>query len=205
MDKPGVRFPNKNLVLGILVLIVGGVLLIWRMGSLPSFQALWPLPVLLLGLVFLYRVFLSGKSRRYILPGMVLSLAGLFFLLQDTVLPQRSLAKVWPAFMFIIGLSLLPYGFVKKGNARTAIVIPAFGLIGLGFIFFPFSLGWVKESFTDFVLTWWPGLLLLTGGLLILTHFIHRRDRNTRNRRIKTNKKKNPQIDRGESLKITRT
>ena len=186
MNRSPVRFPNKNLVLGILVLVAGGVLLIWRMGSLPSFQALWPVPILLLGLVFLYRVFLLGKSKRYILPGMLLSLAGLFFLMQDTVLPEKSLAKIWPIFMVIIGLSLLPYGFVKTGNARTAVVIPASGIIGLGFIFFPFSLGWVKKSFIDFALTWWPSLLLLTGGLLVLTHFVHRRDRNQQNRQKNT-------------------
>ena len=40
----------------------------------------------------------------------------------------------------------------------------------LAAIFFLFSLQLVEESFIDFVLTWWPTLLILSGVLLVLSY-----------------------------------
>jgi len=168
------RFPHKNLIVGILLLLLGGVLLLWRLGLLPSMGALWPLPLLVAGLSLLY-LNLKGRSQRYILPGMLLTLGALYFLLRNTVIPSMSLSRTWPVFMLIIGLSFLPYGFRGK-KARVSIIVPAVAIMGLAVIFLPFSLGLVRESFTDFALTWWPTLLLLTGAVLVLSFFVKHRD-----------------------------
>ena len=166
------RFPNKSLVFGIILFLLGGLLLLWQLNLLPGLDVLWPLPIIILGLFFLYAAFLRGKKRRYILPGMLFTLAGLFFLLLNTVLSTISLEKIWPIFMLITGVSILPYGHGQKKNTRVAILIPALAIVGLAIIFLPFSLRLVTKSFTNFVLTWWPTLLLLTGTLLILSHFM---------------------------------
>lgn len=173
MSPSSARFPNKNLVLGILFLLIGGLLLLWRLGLLPSFGALWPVPFFVAGLYLLYMV-LQGRSRRYIFPGMLLTLGSLPFLLKSTVLPTMSLSRTWPVFMLITGLSFLPYGFGGR-RPRVAIIVPALTIMGLAVIFLPFSLGLTKTSFTEFVLTWWPTLLLLTGIILVSSHFWRRK------------------------------
>ena len=169
------QFPNIHLILGILILLLGVLLLLWRLGLFPTMNALWPVPIVALGLVFLYLAFLLGRSRRYIFPGMIFTLAGLFFLLQEVVFPGHEMARVWPVFALIIGLSVLPYGYRLKGNTRAIFVIPGYFLIGLSVIFFPFSMGWVKRGFTDFVLIWWPTLVLLIGSLLVAAHFLKKK------------------------------
>ena len=169
-----IQFPNIHLILGILILLFGVLLLLWRLGLFPSMNTLWPIPVIILGLVFLYLAFLLGRSRRYIFPGMILTLAGLFFLLQEVVIPGHNMARIWPVFVLIIGLCVLPYGYKLKGNTRAIFIIPGYFLVGLSVIFFPFSMGWVEKGFTDFVLIWWPMLLLLIGSLLVASHFLRK-------------------------------
>jgi peptidoglycan/LPS O-acetylase OafA/YrhL len=116
------RYPNKLLVAGVAVVVVGGVLLLWNLGYLPQPGRLWPVPVIIVGLLFLYMAWPQRRSDRWIIPGMVLTLGGVVFLLVNTVLSEQSLARIWPAFMVVTGVSLVPYGFRKKGSARTAIV-----------------------------------------------------------------------------------
>ena len=163
------QFPNKLLVLGTGSVILGGIFLFWTLGQLPSLGSLWPIPFMIAGLFFLYFVFLRGKKEHYILPGMILMLGGLFFLLWNTVIPEKSIKRIWPAFMLIAGLSLIPYAFKKKSTARTALIIPAVFIILLALLFFPFSLGKMMISFRDFALRWWPVLIIIIGICLIVS------------------------------------
>ena len=91
------RYPNKLLVIGAVALVAGVVLLMANLGSFSLPLGLWPVPLLLAGLVFLYLAYVRGRSSRYILPGMLLTLGGLFFLLVETVLGWEALDRAWPA------------------------------------------------------------------------------------------------------------
>ncbi len=168
-------YPNKLLVLGVAILVTGGVLLLWNLGYLPQPGRLWPLPVMVAGMFLLYLAYLRGKSTRYIIPGMIMSLGGLYFLLFNTVFQGESMARIWPGFMAITGISLLPYGFKKKGAARTAITIPALFIVALSLVFLPFSLHAAGMSFLAFVRQWWPFILVALGLALIVSFFSTRR------------------------------
>jgi hypothetical protein len=168
-------YPNKLLVLGVVILIAGGIFLLLNLGYLPQPGKLWPLPFLAAGMFLLYLVYLRGKTVRYIIPGMIMSLGGLYFLLFNTVLQSGSLGRIWPGFMCITGISLLPYGFRKKGAARTAITIPALFIVALSCFFLPFSLGAAGVSFLAFVREWWPLILVALGLALVVSFFSTRR------------------------------
>jgi hypothetical protein len=168
------RFPNRVLVVGIILVILGAVLLLWRLGLLPPLGILWPLPILILGLLFLYMGFVLQMRSRHLLVGMFLTLLGAFFLLYNTVLSNTNLAKIWPVFMMIAGVSIVPYGLRQKRYTRISITIPAIAITVLALFFLPFSLGIMPENFTAFVLTWWPVLVVLGGGLLILSYWMGR-------------------------------
>jgi len=169
------RYPNKLLIAGMAVLVAGGVLLLWNLGYLPQPGRLWPVPVMLVGLFFLYMAWPRGRSDRWIIPGMVLTLGGLVFLLANTVLKQESLLRIWPSFMLVTGLSLVPYGFRKRGSARTAIIIPAIFISVLSLLFFLFSLRRPEGGFAQFVRQWWPMILVILGIALIVSFFSTRR------------------------------
>lgn len=168
------RYPNKMLILGIGLLVVGGLLLIWRLDRLSSPGALWPVAPMLVGILLLYLVFIRGHTRMYVPPGIMLLLGGLFFLLHNTVIPAVELEKIWPIFMVVGGVSILPFSYKKSQSAKLAIIIPAAAIIGLAIIFLPFSLGVIEMDFTHFALRWWPTLLLLIGGILVISYLIKR-------------------------------
>ena len=163
------------LVTGVTVGLAGGLLMLWNLGYLPQASLLWPVAVILTGLVFLYLAWPRRKSDRWIIPGMVLTLGGIVFLLMNTVLRSQELARIWPAFMLITGVSLVPYGLRKQGSARTAILVPGLFICLLALLFFPFSLRRTGGDFTSFVRQWWPMILVVLGAGLIVSFFSTRR------------------------------
>jgi hypothetical protein len=106
---------------------------------------------------------------------MVFTLGGVVFLLVNTVLSEGSLPRIWPAFMLVTGVSLIPYGYRKKGAARTGIVIPALFISLLAVLFFPFSLRRTGGGFVAFVQQWWPMILVILGIALIISFFSTRK------------------------------
>lgn len=172
------RYPNKVLVAGVAVLLVGGVLLLWNFGYLPQLATLWPVLCILVGLVFLYLAWPRRHSDRWIIPGMLLTLGGVVMLLENTVLSSTSLGRIWPAFMLVTGLSLIPYGYRKRGSARTAIVIPGVFICCLSLVFFAFSLRRPDGGIVVFVQLWWPMILVGLGIALIVSFFSTRRPTN---------------------------
>ncbi len=176
--RPAPRYPNKLLVAGVAVLVAGSVILLWNLGYLPQPGQLWPVPVIIVGLFFLYMAWPRGHSDRWIIPGMVLTLGGVVFLLVNTVLNEESLPRIWPLFMLVTGVSLIPYGYRKKGSARTAIVIPGLFISLLALLFFPSSLRRTGGGFVAFVQQWWPMILMILGIVLIVSFFSTRRPSN---------------------------
>ncbi len=173
--RPAPRYPNKLLVAGVGVLLAGGVILLWNLGYLPQPGRLWPVPVILAGLVFLYLAWPRGHSDRWIIPGMVLTLGGMVFLITNTVLSEQSLVRIWPLFMLVTGISLVPYGFRRRGSARTAIVVPVIFISLLALLFLAFSLRRTEGAFSAFVQQWWPLILMFLGIALIVSFFATRR------------------------------
>jgi hypothetical protein len=175
------RFPNKLLIVGMAFILAGGIFLLWTLGFFPELLpwliSLWPIPFILGGLTMLYFVYLKGKSNQLTLPGMILLLTGIFFLLYNTVIPEKSFEKIWPVFMDIAGLSLLPYAFKRKKRTRIGLIISAITLIVLSIIFFPFSMKLVEVSFLHFAVRWWPGLIIIIGLILIFSFYINSRRR----------------------------
>lgn len=169
------RYPNKFLVLGVAGLVAGGVLLLWNFGYLPQPGKWWPVLVLVMGLFFLYMAWPRKHSDTWIIPGMVLTLGGLVFLLSNTVLEGESLQRIWPLFMLVTGISLVPYALRKKGASRTAVIVPAAFISFLALFFLPFSLHREQGGLVSFVRQWWPMILVVLGITLIISFFSSRR------------------------------
>jgi hypothetical protein len=171
------RYPNMLLVTGVAVTLAGSILMLWNLGYLPQPGTIWPVAVILTGLVFLYLAWPRRRSDRWIIPGMVLTLGGIVLLLMNTVLASQSLVRIWPAFMLVTGVSLVPYGLRKRGSARSAIVVPGLFISLLALVFFPFSLHHSEGGFAAFVRQWWPLILVILGAVLIVSFFTTRRPR----------------------------
>ncbi len=165
------RFPDKRLVIGIILTVLGAVLLLRTTGYLPTPGIVWPVIFLALGIFLLYLVLIRKASEHYLFLGLVLTLGGAFFVLRNTVIPPVSMARIWPVFMLIIGLSMIPYGLRLRAHSRVAIIVPGIAITALSLLFLPFSLGLAGIGFRRFVIIWWPVLIVLLGIFMIYSHF----------------------------------
>ena len=170
--------PRYLLVTGVVIGLAGSLLMLGKLGYLPQPGALWPVAVILTGLVFLYLAWPLKGSDRWIIPGMLLTLGGIVLLLMNTVLQSQSIVRIWPVFMLVTGASLVPYGFRKHGSARIAIVVPGLFISLLALLFIPFSLHHTEGGLAAFVRQWWPMILVILGAALIVSFFSARRPRN---------------------------
>jgi len=180
MGRQSPRFPNKYVVLGVLAVIAGLLLLMVTTETVRRPVNLWPLLLVVAGLVILYfRVFRQGPDS-YLFLGTTLLLLGLLLVVTRVLVPL-DLNTIWPFFMTICGLSLFLYGLRKTGYTRVSLVIPGVAAILLSFIFAPFSLGIVTRPFAEVVAGWWPVVFVALGIGLLVAHLA--RDRVERNQK----------------------
>lgn len=168
MPKSSPRFPNKFLVFGSLFILAGVVLLLRSFGFLPRLAALWPVVLILTGMTLLYLVIVLKRGpESYVFLGMILGLGGIVLFLMNTVLTTVGMERIWPIFMTVTGVSLFFYGMKKHGDARISLTVPGVSIVLLSFVFLPFSLEWMSQSFSAFVADWWPILFIVLGIVLI--------------------------------------
>ncbi len=173
------KSPGVRLVFGSVLLLIGTLLLLKTTGHIPSFGSLWPVLLILIGLLFLFYSGTGVKSQRYVFLGMILLLIGVFYLLLNTVISVMDMKKLWPVFMTIIGVSMIPYGLAKSGHGRIVLIVPGGFLTALSLVFLVFSLGMTDVRFSLFVIRWWPCILIVFGILFLVSHF--RKKKRTRN------------------------
>lgn len=162
-----VSYPRRLLLFGALLVVVGGVLLLWTNGLLPSFSALWPLLLLGAGIWQLDYSLVSGGREATVLTGMVFTLSGIFVLLRTTEVLEIEFQRIWPIFMTIAGLSLLVYSFTRDRGHRAVLMVPSVAMLVLSLLFLLFSLDIMEISFIHFVSRWWPALLVLLGAVFL--------------------------------------
>lgn len=164
------------LIIGVLLILAGGLLMLWTFGYLPRFTALWPVFFILLGLFFLYLVFFRNASETYTFPGMLMSLGGLYSLLGSSFMSAGYLLQIWPVFMAIAGVSIIPYALLKQGHARIALLVSGVAIVFLSVIFLFFSLHLITERFSHAAYLAWPVLLVILGLVFLLGHFARRKN-----------------------------
>jgi len=165
------------LVSGTFLTVVGILLLVWTQGFIDSFVKWWPLVFAIVGGLLLYKAFFRKSRPSAVFAGLLLFLTGLFILvLNNGVFEPLTLKELWPVFMGIVGLSLIPYGARYRRTIRVTLVIPGVILIVLMGVFLLFSLGIVKQTLAEFVVSWWPLLLVFMGLTLVASAWAGRKE-----------------------------
>jgi hypothetical protein len=177
MKKLDIRFPRKMLVAGAIFLVVGGSLLLRTTGFLTANFSLWPTALVFVGVFLLHRVYFRQGADAHVFSGIFLILAGAFLLVLNTGILESDFKQFWPLFMLFAGVSLFFFGMKKKGGARARMTTQALALVLLSLLFLLFSLRIVSMSLRDFVVIWWPGILVFAGIMLISLDILveHRR------------------------------
>ena len=162
------------LVSGAVLVFLGVFLLIPNQDFLSTLVRWSPLIFTIVGAVFLYKAFFKKTRPSALFIGLLLFLSGTFILLISTgIIPKDlPLEKLWPVFMGIVGVSLIPYGARYRRTIRVTLVVPGVILIVLMGLFLLFSLKIVQQTFAEFFITWWPLVLVAMGLALVASSFL---------------------------------
>jgi hypothetical protein len=137
-------------------------------GFIDTLLKWWPAAFMVFGAILLYKVWFRKARPSTLFLGLLMFLTGLFILILNNLGAENlTLKELWPIFMGIVGVSLIPYGARYRRTVRVSLVIPGTILIVLMGVFLLFSLSVVKTSFTEFVISWWPLVLVFMGVTLV--------------------------------------
>jgi len=168
---------KATLISGIVLSVLGILLLFWTQNFIDSLEKWWPSAFTVLGAVMLYKVWVRKGRSSTLFVGLLLFLTGLFILVLNNIEASGlTLRELWPVFMGIVGVSLIPYGFRYRRTIRLTLVIPGIMLIVLMGVFLLFSLSVVQQSFAEFVISWWPLILVFMGMALIASAWTGKRE-----------------------------
>lgn len=175
--RPGA--PRVSFVLGLALSVIGSLALLATLGGLPLLGDLWPLAPLAAGIVLVARHYAKTPrpKARYLFLGFVLGLNALLILAANLFWPESSgpwLARLWPLFVTLTVASVFPAALTLEYRKRINLLIPAWVLLALSVVILVFSLEWVDVPLTVFVSRWWPLVLLILGGSLMLASWLQR-------------------------------
>lgn len=166
------------LVTGVVLTALGVVLLVWMNNFINGVIRWSPLIFTVVGALLLYKAWFRKARPSALFGGLLFFLSGTFiFLLSSGILPDDlGLKELWPVFMGIVGVSLIPYGARYRRTIRVTLVVPGIILIVLMALFLLFSLSVVKQTFSEFFITWWPAILVVMGISLIGSGWVRPRE-----------------------------
>ena len=162
---------EKLLIYGALLITAGTFLMLWTSGIIGPVKLFIPFLFILPGLLMLYKAYFRGGFERHIIAGMLLVQTGIFILVSQTVLDLKTIRRIWPVFMLMVGISLIPCAFRKSKGNRIKIIIPSIAIILLSLVFLPFSMKILTTRFIVFAAMWWPMFFIIMGITFLIIFF----------------------------------
>lgn len=160
------------LALGLVLVLVGLFVFVGRLESSVKVFALRPVVSLVAGMLLLFiSLALTGSSLSLFF-GLFFFLMGTVLLLMDSGILPYGFSRMWPTIMISAALSLFPAGLYRARRVRTVYLFPAIMMLVLGIVFLLFSLHVIPVSFRFFVSRCWPLVIILSGGILVVTFYI---------------------------------
>ena len=148
-----------NYIFGFLLLFIGVILILSNFGVIEIiWENLWPLFLLIPGIVFELSYFIYRKDAGLLVPGGILLTYGLLFLV-NVIYGWRLMEDLWPIFPLGVAIGLLQlYLF---GRREKGLLIPI-GILGAISLFFLIN----NLFFIDFGLL--AGIVLVAIGIWII-------------------------------------
>jgi hypothetical protein len=106
-----------------------------------------------------------------------LILTGLFLFFKALGFITLTKIQSLPILTIFAGLALLPAGWHRYGELKGAYLVPSAAFIVLGGFLMFFSLDITGFSFRQFMLDWWPVIILMAGIMLVLLSLSGKKER----------------------------
>ncbi|MDR0400824.1 MAG: hypothetical protein LBH51_07750 [Treponema sp.] len=158
-------------VVGLIFMFLGTVFLLGSLAGISQVSAALSFLFVILGSICAAMAIQLSKRGLYLfLSAFFLQVGFFLFLLALKIFPLR-FSESWPLLSVFAGLSLFPAGWRRFGTLHTVYVVPSIAFVILGLALLVFSFDLVSFSFRQFMLDWWPLLIVLAGLVLVLVSF----------------------------------
>lgn len=151
---------KSGILPGIMLIAAGVILLASNIGLIRfDWNFIWPLFLLIPGLIFELSYFGSRRNPGVLVPGGILTIYGLFFYF-NIITGWNFMDKLWPVFLLGPGFGLLQlylFGGREKGVLIASTILGSLSLIFLSFSLFGFAADFIGPA------------ALIVFGLFILT------------------------------------
>jgi len=154
------------------------VFLISTYATLPRLQIFGAVLVIIIGACCAVLAIKMNKRSFYLFVAAFFILTGLFLFFKILGLITLTMIQSLPLFSVFAGLALLPAGWHRYNEFKAAYLVPSAAFIVLGGFLLLFSLKVTHFSFRQFMLEWWPLLMLMAGIMLILLSLSGKKPRN---------------------------
>lgn len=130
---------TSNTLTGLIVILIGVLFLLMNFDLVNiDFDYLWPLFILIPGLIFEISYFINRKNPGLLVPGGILITISLLFF-ANIFMGWHLMEDLWPVFPLGVAIGLFQlylFGGRDKGVLTSASIVGGFSIIALSFTFF---------------------------------------------------------------------
>jgi hypothetical protein len=155
-------------IIGLLLMFLGSAFLLGTLEGTSHLSIFRAFFFFIIGVLFAVFAIKLNKRSLYLFFAAFFLLVGLFLFLSALRLIRASFTQAWPLLSVFAGLALIPAGWHRFGAIRIRYMVPAVVFVILGCALMIFSFDIVPFSFRQFVINWWPLLIVLAGLVLVL-------------------------------------
>ena len=148
--------------------LIGIILLLVTTHAFSGAFMIWPVLVMAAGGALLYPALVRHASPAFLFGGISFVLEGAFFLV--VAISSLEMRRAWPIVIVIAGISGMAAGYLAWRRPRPSYLVPSLSFLFLGLVFSLFSFHIVDMSLRDFIVSWWPSILIL-GGILLFAAY----------------------------------
>jgi hypothetical protein len=149
-------------------MFLGSAFLLGTLEGTTRFSVLRAFFFVIIGAFCAFFAIKLNKRSIYLFFAAFFILIGFFLFLSALRIIPFSFSQLWPLLSIFAGLALLPAGWRHFGTFRSRYVVPSVAFVLLGCTLMVFSFRMVPFSFKQFVIAWWPLLVVLIGLILVL-------------------------------------
>ncbi|MDR2394787.1 MAG: DUF5668 domain-containing protein [Treponema sp.] len=155
-------------IIGLLLMFLGSAFLLGNLSGTSRISVLVAFFFVILGSGCAVLAIKLNKRSLYLFFATFFMLVGFFLFLFALQIIPVAFAEAWPLISVFSGLALFPAGWHRYGALQSRYVVPSIAFVILGSVLLVFSFNLVPFSFSQFMMRWWPLLVVLTGLMLVL-------------------------------------
>ncbi|MDR3334932.1 MAG: hypothetical protein LBT13_08630 [Treponema sp.] len=149
-------------------MFLGSAFLLGHLVGISRISILLAFFCVILGSGFAVLAIKLNKRSLYLFFAAFFILVGFFLFLSALRIFPVTFAQDWPLISVFSGLALFPAGWHRYGALRSHYVVPSLTFVILGSVLLVFSFKVIPFSFAQFMLNWWPLIVVLAGLILVL-------------------------------------